>query len=60
MGDDTTDEDGFNFIGERGGGISIHIGNNLRKTSASYFLKSPDEVSEFLRLLLEYSKRGFK
>ncbi len=60
LGDDVTDEDGFSAIGEFSNGIAIRIGNGVRKTSAQYYLKTPDEVNEFLRLFLEYSRRGFK
>jgi trehalose 6-phosphate phosphatase len=60
LGDDVTDEDGFSAIGEFSNGIAIRIGNGVRKTSAHYYLKTPDEVNEFLRLFLEYSRRGFK
>ena len=60
LGDDMTDEDGFEAIKRHGNGISVHIGNNLRRTNANYFLKSPDEVIDFLEKLLGGLRRGFK
>lgn len=60
FGDDLTDEDGFEAIGQQGNGVTVHIGNNLRRTNASYYLKSPDEVIEFLKLFLNSLKRGFE
>lgn len=49
IGDDTTDEDAFKTITE---GISIYVQNedNLN-TEADYFLKNPQEVTQFLDLL---------
>jgi len=52
LGDDATDEDGFKVLKERDG-ISIHVGGGESRTSARYFLKSPEEVREFLARLLE-------
>ena len=60
LGDDLTDEDGFEAIDDHENGISIYIGNNLRRTNASYYLKSPDEVIEFLKIFLNSLKRGFE
>jgi trehalose-phosphatase len=50
LGDDLTDEDAFKVI-EGYGGISIHIGDKDMESAARYYLKSPDEVTEFLRML---------
>ncbi|MBI2853502.1 MAG: trehalose-phosphatase [Chloroflexi bacterium] len=52
LGDDLTDEDGFKVLKERNG-ISIYVGEESTCSSARYFLKSPDEVREFLARLLE-------
>jgi len=58
MGDDQTDEDGFQVIEKYGSGITVHIGETRLDSSARYFLKSPQEVQQFLTMLLEYSERG--
>jgi len=50
MGDDLTDEDGFKVI-EKNGGISIFVGEGSLQSSARYFLKSPEEVAQFLKML---------
>ncbi len=52
MGDDLTDEEGFRTIERYGNGISVFIGDT-GASSARYFLKSPAEVTEFLRMLLK-------
>jgi trehalose 6-phosphate phosphatase len=58
LGDDLTDEDGFQTIEKYGSGITIHIGESRVDSSARYYLKSPVEVQEFLDKLLEYTHRG--
>jgi trehalose 6-phosphate phosphatase len=58
MGDDRTDEDGFQMIEKYGQGITIHIGESWAESSARYYLTSPLEVQKFLDILLEYTKRG--
>jgi trehalose 6-phosphate phosphatase len=50
LGDDLTDEDGFKVI-ERNGGISIFVGEESLQSVARYFLKSPEEVARFLKML---------
>jgi len=50
LGDDRTDEDGFKVIREHNG-IPIFVGNELAHTAASYYLRSPQEVEQFLSLL---------
>jgi trehalose 6-phosphate phosphatase len=48
MGDDLTDEDAFDAI--KGKGAAILVRPDTRITKADYYLKSPDELIEFLRL----------
>lgn len=50
LGDDLTDEDGFKVI-EKNNGISVFIGAEDSQTVARHFLKSPEEVTELLKML---------
>lgn len=50
LGDDLTDEDGFKLI-EKNDGISIFVGVDRFQSVARYFLSSPEEVTQFLRML---------
>ena len=50
LGDDLTDEDGFKII-EKNNGISIFVGEPGFLSVARYFLKSPGEVTELLKML---------
>lgn len=54
LGDDQTDEDGFKAI-ESHGGISILVGEDTAGSAARYYLKSPDEVQQFLSMLTEHT-----
>jgi trehalose 6-phosphate phosphatase len=58
LGDDLTDEDGFNIIEKYGKGITIHVGGSQNNSAARYYLNSPDEVVQFLNQLLNYAQRG--
>jgi trehalose-phosphatase len=50
IGDDTTDEDAFTQIKEKG--ITIVVANNKKKVaSAKYWVKNPDEVLQFLKVV---------
>jgi alpha,alpha-trehalase len=49
IGDDTTDEDAFRAIRDRGAGIVVM--DKPRPTEARYFLKDPGEVQTFLDAL---------
>ena len=47
LGDDLTDEDAFNAI--KGVGLGVLVRPDYRPTSASIWLKPPDELLDFLR-----------
>src|SRR5262249_25809642 len=47
IGDDTTDEDAFSALDDRG--IGIFVGEQSQSTAARYSLKNTDEVGRFLR-----------
>jgi trehalose 6-phosphate phosphatase len=49
IGDDTTDEDAFRAIRDRG--IGIVVMEKVRPTAARYLLKDPGEVQDFLEAL---------
>jgi trehalose 6-phosphate phosphatase len=59
IGDDQTDEDGFRVVEEYDNGISIFVGDPQAPSMARYFLNSPDEVIEFLRMLDKQVQSGF-
>lgn len=56
IGDDTTDEDAFRALKNRGIGIVVKEGN--RKTAARYVLGNPDHVQTFLKALMHMVKGG--
>lgn len=51
IGDDTTDEDAFNFLNKKKRAISICVGERGAASAAAYYLKSPSEVKKFLLAL---------
>ncbi len=51
VGDDVTDEDGFEAI--RGRGVGVRVGDPAEPSAAAYALRDPDEVRQFLDLLCE-------
>jgi trehalose-phosphatase len=58
IGDDLTDEDGFETIERYGHGISVHVGGKNVNSIARYYLNSPQDVCRFLDMLLEFLQRG--
>jgi alpha,alpha-trehalase len=59
LGDDTTDEDAFAALAERG--IGILVGSPGRETAARYMLDQPADVQRFLHNLagtLEDKRHG--
>ncbi|MEJ2024635.1 MAG: trehalose-phosphatase, partial [Deltaproteobacteria bacterium] len=55
MGDDTTDEDAFRAIGERG--IGILVSDRDKETAARYRVNDPSEAAEVLEELLKLAER---
>ena len=51
LGDDTTDEDAFAALAERG--LGILVGCPARETAARYVLDRPTDVQNFLRSLAD-------
>ncbi|KAK3128762.1 hypothetical protein QOZ80_6BG0466010 [Eleusine coracana subsp. coracana] len=57
IGDDRTDEDAFKMLRKRGQGIGILVSKFPKETDASYSLKDPTEVMEFLHQLVHWKRR---
>ncbi|XP_062215455.1 probable trehalose-phosphate phosphatase 9 [Phragmites australis] len=53
IGDDRTDEDAFKVLRSRGQGAGILVSKFPKETSASFSLREPAEVREFLRKLVD-------
>lgn len=51
VGDDTTDEDGFAALRQRGNGLGILVADKPKDSAATYALRNVDEVREFLQKL---------
>ncbi|KAH9670002.1 putative trehalose-phosphate phosphatase J [Citrus sinensis] len=56
IGDDTTDEDAFKILRKREQGFGILVSKFPKKTSASYSLREPDEVMDFLQKLVRWKR----
>jgi trehalose 6-phosphate phosphatase len=52
VGDDRTDEDAFRVLRARGQGAGILVSRFPKETSASFTLRDPAEVKEFMRKLV--------
>lgn len=52
IGDDETDQDAFKVVEARG--IGVYVGPPDQRGAAEYFLESPEEVLEFLSMLLNF------
>ncbi|RCV14051.1 hypothetical protein SETIT_2G396100v2 [Setaria italica] len=53
IGDDRTDEDAFKVLRGMGQGIGILVSKFPKETAASYSLRDPAEVKEFLRKMVK-------
>ncbi|XP_020596683.1 probable trehalose-phosphate phosphatase 6 [Phalaenopsis equestris] len=60
IGDDRTDEDAFKVLRDRGQGFGILVSKFPKETCATYTLKEPSEVKEFLRRLVEWRRNSLK
>ncbi|KAF0908019.1 hypothetical protein E2562_022879 [Oryza meyeriana var. granulata] len=60
IGDDRTDEDAFKVLRNRGQGMGILVTKFPKETTASYTLREPSEVKEFLRKLVKSKSNGDK
>ncbi|KAJ4889625.1 putative trehalose-phosphate phosphatase C [Raphanus sativus] len=57
IGDDRTDEDAFKVLRERGQGLGIVVSETPKETNASYSLRDPSQVKEFLKRLVKWKKQ---
>jgi trehalose 6-phosphate phosphatase len=58
LGDDLTDEDGFRMINKYGSGVTAYVGEPRNDFSAQYYLKTTEEVTQFMAKILEFFQRG--
>lgn len=56
IGDDRTDEDAFKVLRKRNLGFGILVSSVPKESSASFSLKDPSEVLEFLKILTSWRK----
>lgn len=57
LGDDRTDEDAFKVLNKKKHGFGILVSNVVKETNASYSLRDPGEVLEFLRRLVKWKRK---
>ncbi|CAL9056631.1 unnamed protein product [Musa banksii] len=60
IGDDRTDEDAFKVLRDRGQGFGILVSRFPKETNATYSLKEPSEVKDFLVRLVEWNRLSMK
>ncbi|GLT93828.1 hypothetical protein SLE2022_116020 [Rubroshorea leprosula] len=60
IGDDRTDEDAFKVLRDRGQGFGILVSKIPKETNASYSLREPAEVEDFLRRLVEWKRSSHR
>ncbi|KAG0485164.1 hypothetical protein HPP92_009243 [Vanilla planifolia] len=60
IGDDRTDEDAFKVLRDRGQGFGILVSKFPKETCASYSLKDPSEVKDFLRDLVDWKRNSLQ
>lgn len=56
IGDDRTDEDAFKILRERNLGYGILVSPNPKESNASFSLKDPSEVQQFLESLVRWKE----
>ncbi|XP_020588405.1 probable trehalose-phosphate phosphatase 6 [Phalaenopsis equestris] len=60
IGDDRTDEDAFKVLRDREQGFGILVSKFSKETNATYTLKEPSEVRDFLHRLAEWKRFSLK
>ncbi|KAK8971468.1 putative trehalose-phosphate phosphatase 6 [Platanthera guangdongensis] len=60
IGDDRSDEDAFKVLRDRGQGFGVLVSKYPKETCATYSLKEPSEVKDFLRRLVEWKRVSMK
>ncbi|KAJ7548048.1 hypothetical protein O6H91_08G115300 [Diphasiastrum complanatum] len=58
IGDDQTDEDAFSVLNEKHNGYSILVSNVAKKTNASFSLRDPCEVMDFVHSLVKWKLKS--
>ena len=54
LGDDVTDEDAFAALAEHAGGLGVLVSEQPKPSAASFSVRDPGEVHDFLARLVEY------